>query len=60
MKSAPSSRPASPDPSDDDDVATARFIKISFRKGGDKAFYGVLRRALKSKGWAVCLPLHTR
>ncbi|KAJ7875531.1 EAP30/Vps36 family-domain-containing protein [Mycena olivaceomarginata] len=53
MKSAPSSRPASPDPSDDDDVATARFIKISFRKGGDKAFYGVLRRALKSKGWAV-------
>jgi len=54
MKSAPSSRPASPDPSDDDDdSAPSRIIKISFRKGGDKAFYAVLRRALKSKSWAV-------
>ncbi|KAF7373152.1 Vacuolar protein-sorting-associated protein 36 [Mycena sanguinolenta] len=53
MKSAPSSRPASPDPSDDDDVTASRIIKISFRKGGDKAFYGVLRTALKSKAWTV-------
>ncbi|KAF7343333.1 Vacuolar protein-sorting-associated protein 36 [Mycena venus] len=52
-KSAPSSRPVSPDPSDDDDeAAPSRLIKISFRKGGDKAFYAVLRRALKSKAWA--------
>jgi ESCRT-II complex subunit VPS36 len=54
MKSAPSSRPASPDPSDDE-TAPSRIIKISFRQGGDKAFYSVLRRALKSKAWAVCL-----
>jgi ESCRT-II complex subunit VPS36 len=54
MKSAPSSRPASPDPSEnDDDDSSVRLIKISFRKGGDKAFYGVLRRSLKSKAWAV-------
>ncbi|KAJ7467074.1 EAP30/Vps36 family-domain-containing protein [Mycena latifolia] len=52
MQSAPSSRPASPDPSDDEDEDAARMIKISFRKGGDKAFYGVLRRSLKSKAWA--------
>ncbi|KAJ7500784.1 EAP30/Vps36 family-domain-containing protein [Mycena galericulata] len=51
MQSAPSSRPASPDTSDDED-APLRLIKISFRKGGDKAFYGVLRRSLKSKAWA--------
>ncbi|KAJ7687135.1 EAP30/Vps36 family-domain-containing protein [Mycena rosella] len=53
MKSAPSSRPASPDPSDDEEAAAARLIKISFRKGGDKAFYAVLRRSLKSKAWAI-------
>ncbi|KAJ7761081.1 EAP30/Vps36 family-domain-containing protein [Mycena metata] len=54
MKSAPSTRPASPDPpDDDDDDATARIIKISFRKGGSQEFYTVLRRSLKSKAWAV-------
>ncbi|KAJ7159161.1 EAP30/Vps36 family-domain-containing protein [Mycena crocata] len=52
MKSAPSSRPASPDSSDDENVSS-RMIKISFRKGGDKAFYAVLRRSLKSKAWAA-------
>ncbi|KAJ6494675.1 vacuolar protein sorting-associated protein 36 [Mycena vitilis] len=52
MQSAPSSRPASPDLSDDD-ATPSRMIKISFRKGGDKAFYAVLRRALLSKAWAV-------
>ncbi|KAJ7255115.1 EAP30/Vps36 family-domain-containing protein [Mycena haematopus] len=59
VKSAPSSRPASPDPSDDDDVAPSRIIKISFRKGGDKIFYGVLRTALKSKAWAVSVGSNT-
>ncbi|KAJ6620445.1 vacuolar protein sorting-associated protein 36 [Mycena sp. CBHHK59/15] len=51
MKSAPTSRPASPD-SSDDEATSSRIIKISFRKGGDKAFYAVLRRTLKSKAWA--------
>jgi len=60
MKSAPSSRPASPDPSDnDDDDSAVRLIKISFRKGGDKAFYGVLRRSLKSKAWAAAVGSNT-
>lgn len=52
MKSAPSSRPASPD-LDDDEPSASRMMKISFRKGGDKAFYAVLRRCLKSKAWEV-------
>ncbi|KAF8884471.1 hypothetical protein BD779DRAFT_1612113 [Infundibulicybe gibba] len=47
MKSAPSSRPHSPD-SDDD---STYIMKISFRKGGDKTFYAALKRALKSKVW---------
>ncbi|KAJ6600389.1 vacuolar protein sorting-associated protein 36 [Mycena vulgaris] len=58
MKSAPSSRPASPD-SSDDEAASTRLIKISFRKGGDKAFYTVLRRSLKSKAWAVAVRSNT-
>ncbi|KAG5736041.1 Vacuolar protein-sorting-associated protein 36 [Termitomyces sp. T112] len=50
MKSAPSSRPPSPD-LDDEDAAYPHFLKISFRKGGDKAFYTVLKRSLQSKVW---------
>ncbi|GLB44280.1 putative vacuolar protein sorting protein 36 Vps36 [Lyophyllum shimeji] len=50
MKSAPSSRPSSPE-SDDQDPTAPRIIKVSFRKGGDKAFYAVLKRSLKSKMW---------
>ncbi|KAG6843990.1 hypothetical protein H0H87_010908 [Tephrocybe sp. NHM501043] len=49
-KSAPSSRPPSPD-NDDTDDAGVRFIKLSFRKGGDKPFYAVLKRSLKGKIW---------
>lgn len=29
------------------------MIRISFRKGGDKAFYSVLRRSLLGKAWEV-------
>ncbi|TFK32956.1 EAP30/Vps36 family-domain-containing protein [Crucibulum laeve] len=29
------------------------MIKISFRKGGDKPFYNVLKRSLKGKGWEI-------
>ncbi|KAG2135359.1 EAP30/Vps36 family-domain-containing protein [Suillus bovinus] len=48
-KSAPSTRPVSPV---DDTIDPANLlIKLSFRKGGDKPFYNVLRRALKSQAW---------
>ncbi|KAH8077386.1 EAP30/Vps36 family-domain-containing protein [Cristinia sonorae] len=56
-KSAPSSRPTSPFDNDDDDDDSdlgdegIRMIRLSFRKGGDKAFYAVMRRGLLSKGW---------
>ncbi|KAJ7601238.1 EAP30/Vps36 family-domain-containing protein [Mycena floridula] len=45
LKSAPSSRPPSPE---DEDF---RSIKISFRKGGEKPFYAVLRRSIKTQAW---------
>ncbi|KAH7922486.1 hypothetical protein BV22DRAFT_1017196 [Leucogyrophana mollusca] len=49
MKSAPSSRSVSPPPDDGDPAK--HIIKLSFRKGGDKVFYSVLRRALKAQAW---------
>jgi ESCRT-II complex subunit VPS36 len=59
-KSAPSSRPVSPDLGEDDDSRsggdpTKHMIKLSFRKGGDKAFYAVLKRSLMGKAWEVCV-----
>ncbi|KAF9522606.1 EAP30/Vps36 family-domain-containing protein [Crepidotus variabilis] len=48
LKSAPASRPLTPDPDDDD---TPRFIRLSFRKGGDKSFYAMLKSSLKNKAW---------
>ncbi|OCH87834.1 hypothetical protein OBBRIDRAFT_795815 [Obba rivulosa] len=54
-KSAPTSRPITPmtDDDDDDDADSPdkRMIRLSFRKGGDKAFYNVLRRSLLGKAW---------
>ncbi|KAF9566050.1 hypothetical protein CPC08DRAFT_704135 [Agrocybe pediades] len=50
LRSAPSSRPITPDLDDDDDESP-KMIKISFRKGGDKPFYAALKRSLKSKAW---------
>ncbi|KAF8153765.1 vacuolar protein sorting-associated protein 36 [Crassisporium funariophilum] len=50
FKSAPSSRPITPDPDDDDETPT-KMVKFSFRKGGDKPFYAILKRSLKSKAW---------
>jgi ESCRT-II complex subunit VPS36 len=35
------------------------MIKLSFRKGGDKAFYAVLKRSLMSKVWEVRVPFHS-
>ncbi|KAF9235016.1 EAP30/Vps36 family-domain-containing protein [Melanogaster broomeanus] len=50
-KSAPSSRPASPLPQGNEPDPVNPLIKISFRKGGDKAFYSILRRSLKARAW---------
>ncbi|KIJ64342.1 hypothetical protein HYDPIDRAFT_28786 [Hydnomerulius pinastri MD-312] len=50
-KSAPSSRPVSPQPQDDAVDPANLLVKLSFRKGGDKAFYNTLRRALKARAW---------
>ena len=55
-KSAPSSRSITPG-FDDIDQSSKKMIKISFRKGGDKAFYAVLKRSLKSKAWEVREPI---
>ncbi|KAF8507680.1 EAP30/Vps36 family-domain-containing protein [Hysterangium stoloniferum] len=46
LKSAPASRPQSPSVSSE-----RESIKISFRKGGDKAFYAALKRTLVGKPW---------
>ena len=57
-KSAPSSRPISPSSQDDDDDDLsdgARMIRLSFRKGGDKGFYTILRRSLLGKAWGVSI-----
>ncbi|KAH7912060.1 EAP30/Vps36 family-domain-containing protein [Hygrophoropsis aurantiaca] len=50
MKSEPSSRSVSP-PLDNNADLVSPMLKLSFRKGGDKAFYALLRRALKSQTW---------
>jgi ESCRT-II complex subunit VPS36 len=47
--SAPASRPDSPD----DGQEKTGMIRLSFRKGGDKKFYEVLKRALQAKAWEV-------
>lgn len=57
-KSAPASRSATPAPEDEDsddenDSVEKRMIRLSFRKGGDKPFYTVLRRSLLGKAWEV-------
>lgn len=58
-KSAPISRLPSPGPEglDDPEDLDITTFKISFRKGGDKPFYTQLKRALKSKAWAVGIPV---
>jgi len=55
-KSAPSSRSITPG-FDDINESSKKMIKISFRKGGDKPFYAVLKRSLKSKAWEVRKPI---
>ncbi|KAI0684553.1 EAP30/Vps36 family-domain-containing protein [Cytidiella melzeri] len=53
-KSAPTSRPPSDDENENDSYEVEpgpRTLKLSFRKGGDKLFYAVLRRSLLGKAW---------
>ncbi|KAI0350949.1 hypothetical protein OH77DRAFT_1514078 [Trametes cingulata] len=53
-KSAPTSRPTTPAVDDDDnfeDTPDKRMVRLSFRKGGDKNFYNVLKRSLLGKAW---------
>ncbi|PIL26133.1 hypothetical protein GSI_11888 [Ganoderma sinense ZZ0214-1] len=55
-KSAPASRSVTPAPEDEDsddenDSVEKRMIRLSFRKGGDKPFYTVLRRSLLGRAW---------
>lgn len=67
-KSAPASRPDSPAPDEsigavDNTGDKDRYIRLSFRQGGDKAFYAALKTALQSKSWEVrragaCLIVH--
>ncbi|KAF8645600.1 hypothetical protein AX16_007682 [Volvariella volvacea WC 439] len=50
-RSAPSSPPVSD--SDDEDFGGPQIMKLSFRKGGDKPFYAILKRALQGKAWEI-------
>ncbi|KAH8114828.1 EAP30/Vps36 family-domain-containing protein [Phellopilus nigrolimitatus] len=58
-KSVPTSRSASPALEGNDNAFPTviddreRYIKLSFRKGGDKAFYAALKTALQQKEWEV-------
>ncbi|KAI0370971.1 hypothetical protein BV20DRAFT_966072 [Pilatotrama ljubarskyi] len=60
-RSAPTSRPTTPAVDDDEDFEDTpdkRMMRLSFRKGGDKNFYNVLKRSLLGKAWEV--ELHAR
>lgn len=50
IKSEPSSRPGTP-PSEG--AGGDAMLRLSFRKGGDKALYAVLKRSLLGKAWQV-------
>lgn len=60
-KSAPATRPGSPyvaavgEDNEDDADPARNMMKLSFRKGGDKAFYAVLKRSLMGKAWEVLI-----
>lgn len=56
FKSAPTSRPETPTTSV---LSSERdFIKVSFRRGGDKPFYAALKRTLMGKAWEVSILSH--
>jgi ESCRT-II complex subunit VPS36 len=55
-KSAPVSRPSSPESSEQEGgKATNKYIRLSFRKGGDKSFYASLKTSLQTKAWLVSI-----
>ncbi|KAI0270582.1 hypothetical protein BC834DRAFT_922517 [Gloeopeniophorella convolvens] len=49
LKSAPSSRPETPNPEISGDDGS--MLRLSFRKGGDKTLYATLKRSLLGKAW---------
>lgn len=51
LKQVTRSLTASPAPSSAVGSEGASFIKLSFRKGGDKPFYTALKRTLQGKAW---------
>ncbi|KZP27912.1 hypothetical protein FIBSPDRAFT_908791 [Athelia psychrophila] len=53
-KSAPATRAVSPAPPGELDPASSPVVKLSFRRGGDKAFYAELKRGLLRKAWLSC------
>lgn len=56
--SASTSRTDTPEPSASNPHTT--FIKVSFRQGGDKAFYTLLKRSLHAQAWVVRISFPTR
>ncbi len=57
-KSAPTSRPDSPSLGEvsggvDSIGDKDRYVRLSFRKGGDKAFYAALKTAIQGRAWEV-------
>ncbi|KAH9031892.1 EAP30/Vps36 family-domain-containing protein [Lactarius pseudohatsudake] len=50
IKSAPPSRPGSPT---SEGAGGDAMLRLSFRKGGDKALYAVLKRSLLGKAWQL-------
>ena len=51
IKSAPPSRPGTPPTSEG--TGGDAVLRLSFRKGGDKALYAVLKRSLLGRAWQV-------
>lgn len=54
-KSEPSSRHSSPERGEVGEESN--ILKLSFRKGGEKAFYQVLKTALGAKAWDIVEPV---
>ncbi|KAM0756511.1 hypothetical protein T439DRAFT_352189 [Meredithblackwellia eburnea MCA 4105] len=45
------STPGTPPPGESSSPSSAPFVRLSFRKGGEKAFYAALKTALAGKAW---------
>jgi ESCRT-II complex subunit VPS36 len=52
-KSGLSSRSSTPEPKIAGQLTANDFVRLSFRKGGEKQFYAALKKALLAKAWDV-------